>query len=387
MDRFIYLDYQATTPVDEIVLETMLPHFSERFGNPASAHIRGIEAEHAVSRARRSIANGLHVSPQEVFFTSGASEANNLAIKGVARAHGKGHIVSVCTEHKCVLGAISRLEQEGYAVTLLPVDSRGIVNPEQVEQAIRSDTILVSTMYGNNETGALHPIESIARITRTRGIPLHCDATQAIGHLPIKPAEIGIDLLTFSGHKIYGPKGVGVAYVAKHLTEGNRIVAEIDGGGQERGLRGGTLNVPAIVGLQRAYELVLERLASEPPRADSLRRELLLAIAGRVECVNNTPMEDSLPHCLNLSFPGVNGQSLIQALSTIALSSGSACNSGSQKPSHVLSAMGVPKELIGSSIRLSVGRPTTREELQIASELIVREVTACRSAGRARLER
>jgi cysteine desulfurase len=378
MNRFIYLDYQATTPVDDAVLAAMLPHFSEKFGNPASSHIRGVEAEHAVSKARRTIANGLQVSPSEVVFTSGASEANNLAIKGVARARGKGHIVSVSTEHKCVLGALSRLQQEGYAVTLLPVDTRGLLDPNQLEDAIRSDTILVSAMLGNNETGSLHSVESIARITRSKGIPFHCDATQAIGHLSIRPASIGIDLMTFSGHKIYGPKGIGVAYIAKHLTDDQGILPEIHGGGQERGLRGGTLNVPAIVGLQRAYELVLEDHSTEPLRAKALRNELFTEIRQHVECITNTPLDHSLPHCLNLSFPGVNGQSLIQALGTIALSSGSACNSGSQQPSHVLTAMNIPLSLIGSSVRLSIGRPTTRDDMLIAANRIVREVKVCR---------
>lgn len=380
MERFIYLDYQATTPVDERVLEAMLPYFSHCFGNPASSHIRGVEAELAVFKARRSIARGLGVSPQEIVFTSGASEANNLAIKGVARARGRGHIVSISTEHKCVLGTLARLEREGYSVTLLPVDEDGLVDPERIECSIRPDTILISAMYGNNETGSLHPIESIARIARAHLVPLHCDATQAMGHVSLKPAEVGIDLLTFSGHKIYGPKGVGVAYIARHLMDDARIVGEIEGGGQERGLRGGTLNVPAIVGLQRAYELVLEGLDSERQRTGQLRRQLFHAIAGRVEAISNTPFHASLPHCLNVSFPGVNGQMLMQALATLAISSGSACNSGSQKPSHVLSAMSVPTALIGSSIRLSVGRPTTEEEVQLAAELIAREVIACRTA-------
>ena len=381
MSHFIYLDYQATTPTLPDVVEAMLPYFSDKYGNPASSHIRGIEAEHAVTGARRAIANGLQVSAGEVFFTSGASEANNLAIKGVARAFGKGHIISVATEHKSVLGALSRLAQEGYRVTLLPVDAFGLLDPRDLEAAICADTVLVSLMYGNNETGAVHPVARVAEITRSRGILLHCDATQAMGHLAIQPAQLGIDLLTFSGHKIYGPKGIGVAYVGRHLMRDKLIMPEIDGGGQERGLRAGTLNVPAIVGLRRAYELVQQGREAEAIRADALRRELLAEVSRRVVCVCNTPLDSALPHCLNLSFPGVSGQALMQALGTLALSSGSACNSGSQQPSHVLSAMGMAPELIASSVRLSVGRPTSREEVLQAANLIVQGVQACSTSG------
>lgn len=324
-----------------------------------------------MTRARKAIAADLGVSPNEILFTSSASEANNLAIKGIAKARKKGHIISITTEHKCVLNALGTLAKQGYSITLLPVDERGIVETERIKKAIRPDTILVSAMYGNNETGSIHAIEDIAAVTSLHSIPLHCDATQSIGHIAIRPADIGIDVLTFSGHKLYGPKGIGCAYIARHLVEDNCIHAIIDGGGQERGLRGGTLNVPGIVGLHHALALLKDLRIPECERTRVMRTEFIETICSSANVVINTPLNQALPHCINMSFPGINGQSMLQALGALAISSGSACNTGSQQPSHVLSAMGIAPELIKSSLRLSIGRTTTGDDMRIAAEAIL----------------
>lgn len=378
MNDILYFDYQATTPMDDSVLEAMLPWFKARFGNPSSPHLYGLQAEAAVEKARRGIAQALGVDAAEIVFTSGATEANNLLIKGYAGSRRGGHVVSVVTEHKSVLAPLRSLQRQGFSVTLLPVDARGILDPRRLQDALRDDTVLVSTMYGNNETGSLHPIDAIASVAHARGIVLHCDATQAIGQIPVQPRALGIDLMTFSGHKIYGPKGIGVAYVSRPLREDRLLQPLIEGGGQEGGLRGGTPNVPAIVGLQRAVELAQALLATEPQRAAQLRQAFLEELARRVDFINNTPLEQSLPHCVNLSFPGVNPQTLLQSLSGLAVSDGSACNSGAQQPSHVLTAMGLPPALIGASLRFSFGRPTTRDDALLAARLLALDIAACR---------
>ena len=372
MNRFIYLDYQATTPVDPRVVTEMLPFLTEQFGNPASNHAKGIEAELAITKARQDIAAQLNVSPQEIYFTSGASEGNNLAIKGVLRAHKKGHIITVATEHKCVLNACNRLKQEGFSVTVLPVNVLGFIDITTLENALQEDTIMISVMYGNNETGVLQPIQEIGKLAQKKDIILHCDATQSIGHLPLNPNEWGISLLTFSGHKIYGPKGIGGLYISRELTNNRRILCEIDGGGQEQGMRGGTLNVPGIIGLQKALNLVGNGYNTEPQRLSSLRACFLKALDdGAVDYICNTPLEQSLPHCLNLSFPGINGQQLLAQLSSLGLSATSACSSGSQQSSHVLHAMGVPPNLIDASFRLSIGRYTSQEDVAQAIERLL----------------
>ncbi|MCP3751650.1 cysteine desulfurase family protein [Pseudomonas sp. SBB6] len=364
--RFIYLDYQATTPLDLRVLDSMRPYLSECFGNPASFHARGVEAAMAVEQARKSVARELGVKAREVYFTSGASEGNNLALKGVARRFGKGHIITCQTEHKCVLNACLRLEHEGFDVTYLGVDSRGLIDLNQLADAIGPDTFMVSIMYGNNETGVLQDLAAIGRLTRERGLILHCDATQAMGQVSLRPAELGVDLLTFSAHKLYGPKGVGAIYIGQRLLDEHLIACEIDGGGQEFGLRGGTLNVPGIVGLRKALEIARLEQAQSTERLASLRKVLLEGLAD-CDFICNTPLDTSLAHCMNLSFPGVNGQGLLQNLGSLAISTGSACNTGSQKPSHVLTAMGVATHLISSSVRLSVGRPTSEADVQVAA--------------------
>lgn len=378
MNDILYLDYQATTPMDDSVLEAMLPWFKARFGNPSSPHLYGLQAEAAVEKARRGIAQALGVDAAEIVFTSGATEANNLLIKGYAGSRHGGHVVSVVTEHKSVLAPLRSPQRQGFSVTLLPVDARGVLDPQRLQDALRDDTVLVSTMYGNNETGSLHPIDAIASVAHARGIALHCDATQAIGQIPVQPRALGIDLMTFSGHKIYGPKGIGVAYVNRQLREDRLLQPLIEGGGQEAGLRGGTPNVPAIVGLQRAVELAQALLATESQRAAQLRQAFLEELAQRVDFINNTPLEQSLPHCVNLSFPGVNPQTLLQSLSGLAVSDGSACNSGAQQPSHVLTAMGLPPALIGASLRFSFGRPTTRDDALLAARLLALDIAACR---------
>lgn len=369
MSRFIYLDYQATTPVDPAVLSAMLPFFNEKFGNPASTHSKGYEAEFSVTQARRQIAKQLNVKGQEIYFTSGASEGNNLAIKGVARAHTKGHIITVSTEHKCVLNACTRLAKEGYTVTTLGVDPAGLIDLNQLEQALKDDTILISVMYGNNETGVLQPIQEIGQLAKSKGILLHCDATQSIGHLRLDPRAWGIDLLTFSGHKIYGPKGIGALYIAQELFDSQKILCEIDGGGQERSLRGGTLNVPGIIGLHKALELVGHDYENAPQRLTALRTRFLNALEQHsIRYICNTPLHQSLPHCLNLSLPGIDAQELFAQLSNIGFSSTSACNSGAQQSSHVLRAMQITPDLLNASFRLSVGRYTTEDDIDLAIE-------------------
>lgn len=378
MSRFIYLDYQATTPVDPLVLTAMLPFFNEKFGNPASTHSKGYEAEFAVNQARRQIAKQLNVKAHEIYFTSGASEGNNLALKGVARAHTKGHIITVATEHKCVLNACKRLIKEGFTVTILGVDRLGLIDLNQLEQAIQADTILISVMYGNNETGVLQPIQEIGQLAKSKNILLHCDATQSIGYLRLNPRAWGIDLLTFSGHKIYGPKGIGALYIAQELIDAQKILCEIDGGGQERMLRGGTLNVPGIIGLQKALELVEQHYDTEPQRLRDLRARFLAALdkTGKINYICNTPFSQSLPHCLNLSLPGIDAQELFAQLSHIGFSATSACNSGNQQPSHVLSAMQIAPELINASFRLSFGRYTTEEDVDLTSQSLHRLIVS-----------
>lgn len=371
MSRFVYLDYQATTPADPQVVQAMLPFFTDKFGNPASAHRKGMEAELAVTKARRVVAEILQVQAKEIFFTSGASEGNNLAIKGVLKTYKKGHIITAATEHKCVLNTCYRLAQEGFSLTVLPVDTKGLINLDQLKDALQPDTILISVMYGNNETGVLQPIQAIGEIAKEKGIFLHCDATQSIGYLPLNPAKWGIHLLTFSGHKIYGPKGIGALYIAEELLQTHRIQCEIDGGGQEKGIRSGTLNVPGIIGLQKALELVNQRYATAPQHLSGLRALLLQALDKKVNYLCNTPLEQSLPHCLNLTFLGVDGQRFLQNLAELGISTTSACNSEAQSVSYVLHAMQLPPEQISSSVRLSIGRYTTIEEVNFAIERLL----------------
>src|SRR5690349_13787758 len=342
----VYLDNHATTAVDPRVLDAMLPYFTEKFGNAASrSHEFGWKAEDAVEKARGQIARLIHASPREIIFTSGATESNNLAIKGVAEAYrSKGnHIITQATEHKAVLDTCKRLEISGSEITYLPVNSDGLIDLENLRSAITPKTILISIMYANNEIGVIQPIEAIGKIAKEKKILFHVDAAQAVGKIPIDIQKDGIDLLSISAHKIYGPKGVGALYVRRKDPRVN-LSSMIDGGGHERGLRSGTLNVPGIVGLGRACELCQKEMAEESERLRRLRDKLKDAIANGLEGTSiNGSMDHRLPGNLNLSFAGVEGDALLMGINDVAVSSGSACTSATLEPSYVLRAIGVPE--------------------------------------------
>jgi cysteine desulfurase len=360
--RRVYLDHNATTPVHPDVLAAMMPFFAEQYGNPSSIHGFGREARDAVEGAREQIAAFLGVASEEIVFTSGGTESDNLAVKGVALARGAGHIITSQVEHHAVLRTCQALERAGFAVSYLGVDRHGMVDPDDVRRAIRPDTVLVTIMFANSEVGTIMPIDAIGRITRERGIPLHVDGVQAFGKVPFAVRELGVDLLSCSSHKIYGPKGIGGLYVRK----GTRMVSIQHGGDHERRRRAGTENVPAIVGFGAAAALRSGDLAPEGSRLTALRERLWDGLQARVEEVqlNGHPTR-RLPGTLNLSFRGVEAESLILALDLegIGASAGSACTSGSLEPSYVVTAMGVPAEWALGALRCSLGRGTTAEEI------------------------
>ena len=365
----IYLDHNATTPVDEQVFEAMRPYFCQTFGNAASrGHSFGWAAEAAVDKARQQCAAVLNANPNAIVWTSGSTEANNLAIKGVAYAHrdqGR-HIITQATEHKAVIDPCKRLEKEGFSVTVLNVDRRGRINFDELVASIRPDTVLVSIMWANNEIGTIQPIRRIGELCRSKGVLFHTDATQAVGKLPVDVQADCIDLLSFSGHKLYGPKGAGGLFV-RHKPEKIELSCQLDGGGHERGYRSGTLNVPGIVGLGKACEVAQQRMAFDTPRLKMLRDRLERGIRDRVQGVHvNGDPECRLAHMTNLMFEGVPGDSMLMALEDIAVSSGSACTSASLEPSYVLRACGVDRDLAFSSLRFSLGRSNTEEEIDFA---------------------
>ena len=378
----IYLDNHSTTPMDPRVLESMLPYFTEKFGNSASRnHAFGWEAEEGVENARKQIAKLIHADAKEIVFTSGATESDNLALKGVAEMyHEKGdHIITSATEHRAVLDTAKALEaKRGVKVTYLPVDKFGMVNPEDVRNAITDKTILISIMFANNEIGTINPIKEIGKIAKEKGILFHCDATQGVGKVPIDVQDMGIDLMSFSAHKIYGPKGVGALYVRKKNPR-VRIAAQMDGGGHERGMRSGTLPVPLIVGFGKACELCEQEMAADGARLSVMRDRLHVNITKALEEVylNGHPTQ-RLPHNLNISFAYVEGESLLMGCKEIALSSGSACTSATLEPSYVLRALGVGAELAHSSIRFGLGRFTLDEEVDYAGKRIIEVVTKLR---------
>ncbi len=376
----IYMDHHATTPVDPRVLEAMLPYFGVEFGNAASkSHVFGWRAEEAVEAARAEVAAIVGATAREIVFTSGATESDNLAVKGVAQFHqGKGrHLVTCQTEHKAVLDSMHALERQGFEVTFLPVGSDGRLDPGALERALRPDTILVSVMAANNETGVLQPVEEIGRITRERGVLFHCDAVQAVGRVPFDVERANVDLASLSAHKLYGPKGVGALYVRRKPRA--RLIAQMDGGGHERGLRSGTLNVPGIVGFGKACALAAAELPAESARLLALRERLRRGIDAAVDRVTvNGSLEHRLPGNLNVSFAWVEGEALMMAMKDVAVSSGSACTSASLEPSYVLRAMGVPDDLAHSSIRFGLGRFNTEEEVDWVVELLGRKVKKLR---------
>jgi cysteine desulfurase len=378
----IYLDYAATCPTDERVVQAMLPYFTQKFGNAASrTHSFGWVAEEAVEHAREQIALTLGADPKEIAFTSGATESNNLAIKGACEflAEQGKHLITVVTEHKATLDTCKHLERLGWEVTYLPVDADGLVSPEQVAAAIRPDTVLVSVMFANNETGVIQPIAAIGRLCHERKVLFHTDAVQAYGKVPIDVEAMNIDLLSISAHKIYGPKGVGALYVRRRKPR-VRLAPQMHGGGHERGNRSGTLNVPAIVGLGEASRIARETMAEESARITALRERLRLGIFSRVpEVVLNGSLEHRLPGTLNVSFRYIEGESLLMGLRDVAISSGSACTSASLEPSYVLRAMGLDDELAHSSLRMTIGRVTTEAEVDYVIALLEDKVARLRA--------
>ncbi len=376
----IYMDHHSTTPVDPRVLEAMLPYFTQHFGNAASkSHSFGWKAEEAVEEAREQVARLIGATAREIVWTSGATESDNLAVKGVARFHAaRGrHLVTTAIEHKAVLDSLAALAREGFEVTVLPVSREGIVDPESVREALRPDTVLVSVMHANNEVGTVQPIEEIGRIAREKGVLFHTDAVQSIGRIPFDVESTNADLVSLSAHKMYGPKGVGALYVRRRPRA--RLVAQIDGGGHERGYRSGTLNVPGIVGFGRAASLAREEMPAEAPRILALRERLRRAILGGLDRVSvNGSLEHRLPGNLNLSFEHVEGEALMIAMKDVAVSSGSACTSASLEPSYVLRAMGVPDEMAHASIRFGLGRFNTEEEVDHAARLVIEKATRLR---------
>lgn len=381
MTNPIYLDYQATTPVDKRVLDAMLPYFTDAFGNAASrSHAFGWKAEEAVDLSREQIASLINATAKEVVFTSGSTEAINLAMKGVGDMYGsKGkHMITSLAEHKAVLDTAKHLEKEGFEVTYLTPDATGKVTAEQVAEAIREDTILVSLMWANNEVGTINPIREIGAVCRERGVLFFTDATQAVGKIPVDVEADNIDMLCLSGHKVYGPKGVGCLYVRRRKPR-VRLVAQMDGGGHERGMRSGTLNVPGIVGLGAACAVAEQDLEKDIAHANALRERFESKIFAALDYVEiNGDKDARLPGCSNLSFAYVEGESLIMGFKDLAVSSGSACTSASLEPSHVLQCMGVGDELAHSSIRFGFGRLTTEEDIDFAANQVIEAVKKLR---------
>jgi cysteine desulfurase len=378
----IYMDNHATTPVDKRVLEAMLPYFTEKFGNAASRnHSFGWEAEEAVDKARNQIATLINSKSKEIIFTSGATESDNLAIKGVVEFYkDKGnHVITCVTEHKAVLDSCRALERSGKAmVTYLPVDEYGMVDPDAVRKAITDKTVLITIMYANNEVGTIHPIREIGKIAKEKGVLFHCDAVQAAGKIQVDMERDGIDLASLSAHKIYGPKGVGALYVRSKGPR-VRLTAQMDGGGHERGMRSGTLNVTGIIGLGKACEIAQTEMAEEARRLTDLRNKLQAGLFERLEDVslNGHPTE-RLPGNINVSFAYVEGESLLMGISDVAVSSGSACTSATLEPSYVIRALGVNEELAHSSIRFGIGRFNTEEEVNFVTDRVTKEVNRLR---------
>lgn len=379
----VYLDFHATTPVDPRVLEAMLPYFTQRFGNPASKqHAYGWEAQKAVETARAAIAAAIGATPSEIVFTSGASESNNLAIKGIVRARrDRGdHIITAATEHKSVLDSCKCLEKEGCRVTTLGVDSQGFIDLEQLQAAISDRTILISIMAANNEIGVLQPLDEIGAIAQARGVVFHSDAAQAAGKIPLDVQSSSLDLLSLTAHKCYGPKGAGALYVRRRKPR-LELQCQIDGGGHENGFRSGTLNVPGIVGLGKALELCSAEMPSESMRLSSMRDRLLAGLTRNLDGVrlNGPTSGRRLPHNLHVSFDDIEGEALLMALGDLAVSTGSACSSGSQAPSHVLQAIGAVGDRAGASVRFGLGRTTTDADIDFAIDRVTTVVRALRA--------
>ena len=385
MNRRVYLDHNASTPVHPEVLEAMLPYFSERFGNPSSVHGFGREARDGLETARERVASFLRVGKDEVVFTSGGTESDNLAVKGVAAARRDGHLITSVIEHHAVLRTCQSLEQLGFAVTYLPVDGTGLVDPDDVRRALRSDTRLVTIMHANSEVGTIQPVAEIGAILRERDVPFHVDAVQTFGKLPVDVDALGIDLLSFSGHKIYGPKGIAGLYVRK----GTKMASILHGGEHERRRRAGTENVPGIVGLGKAVEIRARDMHAEAIRVTALRDRLWQGVsAGVPEVRLNGHPERRLPGTCNLGFRHLEAESIVLGLDLkgIGVSAGSACTSGNVEPSYVLTAMGQPLDWAMGAVRCSLGRSTSAEDIDYVIESVVPLVEKLRSASPARAQ-
>jgi cysteine desulfurase len=364
MGKVIYLDHASTTPTDAEVVATMLPWFTEEYGNPATVYSLGLTAAQAVQNARESIARHLGAESEEIYFTSGGTESDDWAILGTAEAQQKKgrHLITSAVEHHAVLESMEYLEKHGYEITRIPVNSGGVVDPQSVRQAIRPDTVLVSVMHANNEVGTIQPIAEIGKITREAGVLLHVDAVQTAGKQPLDVKELGVDMMSVSAHKFYGPKGVGLMYLRKRT----RISPLFHGGGQEKGRRAGTHNVPGIIGMAKAFDLAAERMSDDATREAALRDRLWQGLSGSIESIylNGDPLR-RLPGNLNVRLDGIEGEAMILMLDMegICVSSGSACTTGSLEPSHVLLAMGIPAEQAHGSLRITLGRSTTQDDI------------------------
>ena len=370
----IYMDYHATTPMDPRVFDAMKPYFMETFGNAASRnHSFGWQAEEAVEKSRKQIADLIGATAKEIVFTSGATESNNLALKGVAEMYAEkgNHIITAATEHKAVLDTCKRLEKHGIRVTYLPVQTNGLIDLEMLQEAITDKTVLVSIMYANNEIGVVQPIAEIGKIAKAKGVLVHSDATQAVGKIPVNVIKDNIDLMSLSGHKIYGPKGVGALYVRRKSPR-VQITAQMDGGGHERGMRSGTLNVPGIVGLGEACAICQAEMPEESKRLAFLRDRLRAKLEAELDEVYiNGTTEHRVPNNLNISFAYVEGESLLMGINDVAVSSGSACTSATLEPSYVLKALGAGDDLAHSSIRFGLGRFNTEEEVDYVAAKVI----------------
>lgn len=367
--RPLYLDYGATTPLDPRVLDAMIPYLTSAFGNPHSrTHYYGFESEEAVELAREQVASLINADPKEIIFTSGATESNNLALKGVANFYSerKKHIITTQTEHKCVLDSCRYLENKGFKVTYLPVQTNGLIDLNKLSEAINDQTVLVSVMTVNNEIGVRQPIEEIGKMCRERKVFFHTDAAQAVGKIPLDVKKLDLDLISISGHKLYGPKGIGALYVRRKPRV--RLEAIISGGGQERGLRSGTLPAPLVVGFGAACELAANEMEYDSRRINKLSERFLQDISSIPNVIRNGDPNKTYPGCLNLSFAYVEGESLLMALKDVALSSGSACTSASLEPSYVLRAIGAEEDLAHSSIRFGIGRFTNEQDVDFTSD-------------------
>ncbi|NVJ91476.1 MAG: IscS subfamily cysteine desulfurase [Methylocystaceae bacterium] len=376
----VYLDYQATTPTDPRVVDAMMPYFTQKFGNPHSRnHAYGWEAEEAVEEGRRQVADIIGANSKEIIFTSGATESNNLALKGVAQFYKskRNHIITCVTEHKCVLDTCRHLEQDGFDVTYLPVQENGLINLDELKAAMTDKTVLVSIMAVNNEIGVIQPLKEIGAICRENKTFFHTDAAQAVGKIELDVEEMNIDLMSISGHKIYGPMGIGALYVRRRPRV--RIIAQINGGGQERGMRSGTLSPALCVGLGEACKIAKEEMASEAERLHELQMHMWTRFQEELpEVYLNGDLEKRIPGNLNVSYAFVEGEGLMMGIKDLAVSSGSACTSASLEPSYVLRALGVEEELAHTSLRLGIGRFTTKEEVDYATDRIIKEVQRLR---------